>query len=79
MADAFRKRESLRPLRLTVADVARIGDDVMRQVDSHGNASIEYEVDFEDDTQFTRDTSIGFLANLDVDGERIEGVTVRVS
>lgn len=79
MADTFRTTERLSPLRLTVTDVAQIGDDIGRQMQSSAAPEIEYDVSFADDTHFSRDSSDGFLANLDADGEAIKTVNVTVT
>lgn len=78
MAEEFRTIAKLPPLRLTVADIAQVGNEIARQMRSGGSVDIRYDVDFSDDTHFSRDSSDGFLANLDADGERIDSVAVSV-
>lgn len=74
MADSFRTIEPLPPLGLTVAEIAAFGDELTVLVNSGGTVDTKYDVSFEDDTTFTRDSSTGFLANLDSDGEPIKEI-----
>lgn len=79
MADAFRKLEHLPPLRLTIRDLAQIGDELVRQMSSGGRVEVEYAVSFEDGTNFKRDSSDEFLSNLDAEGDPIDQVTLRIT
>lgn len=78
MADRFSKVVHLPPLRITVEDLAQRGDEFAAQMGSGGRVDITYEVGFEDGTSFEHDSSRGFLANLDSDGEKIVYVTVSI-
>src|SRR6266508_2234248 len=79
MADAFRKLEYLPPLRLTIRDLAQIGDELARQISSGGRVDVEYTVSFEDGTNFKRDSSEDFLSNLDAEGDAIDQVTLSIT
>ena len=78
MADAFRKLEDLPPLRLTASDLAQIGDELAAQMNSGGKVDVSYEVGFGDGTNFERDSSAGFLSNLDSAGEPLDQVIVNI-
>jgi hypothetical protein len=78
VADEFRTIQKLPPLRLTVADVAQLGDELTGKVRSGGRVDIEYAVYFSDDSRFSRDSTAAFLENLDPEGERISALEVSV-
>jgi hypothetical protein len=78
VADAFSTIEDLPPLRLTIDDVAEIGSELARHVDSGGPVETTFTVSFQDNTSFIRDSPDAFLANIDDQGERFTAVEIQV-
>ena len=78
MSETFRKLETVRPLRLTVADVGHLGGELMRQAASGGEVTIEYRTDYEDGAKAESKTTQEFLDKALGAEEDPRGISITV-